>query len=641
MAEEEDFSDAGHSGNDPSADPAALALALNAAQDDRVAAEAAAYLKTQRHLVTLQYKYIADKEHFEVSHLRWRRFTEQMKGTLQLMTAVMGLAAAIALGLMVWAAAHSDGLKVEPFSVPPVLAEHGLTGQVVAARVIDRLSELQAQTNTSRPARSYTNAWGDNPIKLEIPETGISLSELDSWLREKIGHETPLTGEVVRTATGVTLTARTGGDGAVSVSGAEADMDALTGKLAEAIYRLTQPYRYAIYLLRHENRAAEAAPIFRELALHGGPRERQWSYNMWASATEISSRDFDLGLRMFQQAHAADPDATQPMPTLASDLVRFGRLEEALQISKERMTMASSRVGSIPVQAQAGIDAAVGNYVDALQTRMQGVQVGRPGFSRYILLNALIQTQIGMHDAQAARANLAQIPMDVDTDPLFVGVAGLAIDAGTEDWRKVNAQAMRLKAELDAARYNRHAVLANLTPLLALAQARLGDIAAAEKTIAPTPADCYPCLITRAQIAELAGRHAHADWWFDRATQAGPSFPFAEEAQGRALLDRGQPDQAIARFTIANRKGQHFADPLEGWGEALMAKNQSHLAVAKFAEAEKYAPNWGRLHLKWGEALWYAGKKDDAKAQFARAATLDLTPSGKSELASHAVAKNP
>ena len=99
------------------------------------------------------------------------------------------------------------------------------------------------------------------------------------------------------------------------------------------------------------------------------------------------------------------------------------------------------------------------------------------------------------------------------------------------------------------------------------------------------------------------------------------------------MLERGQPDAAIEKFKLANRKGPHFADPLEGWGEALMAKNQSHLALAKFAEAEKSAPNWGRLHLKWGEALVYAGKADGAKAQFARAAQLDLTTTDKAELA--------
>src|SRR6185295_16085729 len=115
---------------------------------------------------------------------------------------------------------------------------------------------------------------------------------------------------------------------------------------------------------------------------------------------------------------------------------------------------------------------------------------------------------------------------------------------------------------------------------------------------------------------------------------AGPSLPFADEALGRILLGRGEPDRAIAHFTVVNQRSPRFADPLEGWGEALMAKNQSHLALAKFAEAEKYAPNWGRLHLKWGEALVYTGKKDEAAKQFARAAALDLTPSEKSALRS-------
>jgi tetratricopeptide (TPR) repeat protein len=99
------------------------------------------------------------------------------------------------------------------------------------------------------------------------------------------------------------------------------------------------------------------------------------------------------------------------------------------------------------------------------------------------------------------------------------------------------------------------------------------------------------------------------------------------------LLRKGDLEGAIAKFSIANRKGPHFADPLEMWGEALIAKNRSDFALAKFEEAGKYAPNWGRLHLKWGEALLWSGKRDEAKKKFARAAALDLTPSEKSELA--------
>jgi len=99
------------------------------------------------------------------------------------------------------------------------------------------------------------------------------------------------------------------------------------------------------------------------------------------------------------------------------------------------------------------------------------------------------------------------------------------------------------------------------------------------------------------------------------------------------LLERGQPEAAIAKFTLANQKGPKFADPLEMWGEALMKKSRSDLALAKFEEADKYAPNWGRLHLKWGEALGYAGQKDEAQKQYALAAGLDLSSADKAELA--------
>ncbi len=70
---------------------------------------------------------------------------------------------------------------------------------------------------------TYANDWGQQGIKLDIPETGVSLTELDDFLREKLGQESHITGEIVRTASGVSLTARTGLDGAESVTGSEAD----------------------------------------------------------------------------------------------------------------------------------------------------------------------------------------------------------------------------------------------------------------------------------------------------------------------------------------------------------------------------------------------------------------------------------
>jgi hypothetical protein len=62
----------------------------------------------------------------------------------------------------------------------------------------DRLVAMEARTGSSRSPRSY-NDWGAHGIKLEIPETGVSLTELDDFLRAKLGNDIRVSGEIVRT----------------------------------------------------------------------------------------------------------------------------------------------------------------------------------------------------------------------------------------------------------------------------------------------------------------------------------------------------------------------------------------------------------------------------------------------------------
>ena len=210
--------------------------------------------------------------------------------------------------------------------------------------------------------------------------------------------------------------------------------------------------------------------------------------------------------------------------------------------------------------------------------------------------------------------------------------------ASVDDWPAAVANARAYEADLrenPALNPGMHMAMLRVstTPLLATALARNGDAAGAEKTIAATALDCYDCVRARGIVAAAAKQWSRADLWFAKAVHDGPSIPFAYADWGQMQLAKGDPDAAIAKFTLANQNGPHFADPLEGWGEALMAKNQSHLALAKFEEAEKYAPQWGRLHLKWGEALGYVGYKDEARAQYQIASKLDLGAADKAELA--------
>jgi len=282
----------------------------------------------------------------------------------------------------------------------------------------------------------------------------------------------------------------------------------------------------------------------------------------------------------------------------------------------------------------------LGDYTDAISLGRSGAEIPNglglsitpEGFRQNLAVSLALQ-----HDGIAALVYWRDMPPPPSpTDNGSRAIARLQMDAALENWQAVVASEASVEktfAEFDSGRDFNAYIGTEVRPYLALAKAKLGDTAGAEAEIATTASDCYDCVRMRGNIAAIEGNWGRADYWFARAVHDAPSIPMAYADRGQSMLDRGDPDSAIAKFTVANQKGPHFADPLEGWGEALMKKNRSDLALAKFEEAEKYAPNWGRLHLKWGEALGYAGSKDEAQKQYALAAGLDLFSADKAELA--------
>jgi tetratricopeptide (TPR) repeat protein len=605
-------------------DPFAASLALSGASREK----ADAFLDDQRHHIHEQLKQI----HLDI-------FEKWLGVFLRLATLCVGIAAATGVGLMVWDAAHSKGLLIEPFSVPAELAARGLNGQTFSSVLLDKLTTLQAQTQSNRAPESYSNNWG-NDLKVEIPETGVSLGELRRFLREWLGHDTHISGEVWQGAKGLTITARASGGTGEPVTGPESDLDALMQKVAENIYRVTQPYRYANYLDRDVYHPgftdiAAAEKIYRRLVNDPRPVERAYAWNGLANLAWTVRGDDEAAIADYRRADEADPTYSGADFGIAFlDLLHLGRPEAGLVAARDY-----ARKANIAAENQ-WLDLALGDYADALAAMKHGLETNDVILrQRSEAMGVEILGQL--HDGRAVRDWLGDISVQPATrarggNAMPVAWTRLLADAALENWHRVLVSEPEFEKELlaDNAGWDLKALFSrSLRPRLALAKAELGDIAGGQTIIAAAPGDCYDCVRIRGMIAQAAKQPGRADYWFARAVQQAPSIPFAYTDWGQAWLARGKPDAAIAQFKLANQKGPHFADPLEMWGEALMAKNQSHLALAKFAEAEKYAPNWGRLHMKWGEALVYAGKKDEEKAQFARAATLDLTPSDKAELA--------
>jgi tetratricopeptide (TPR) repeat protein len=633
MAEPVEEAESGSPESAAQESPAAVAIALGRTSrgpgSKAVDAEAVAFLRDQRRLINIQTEHLHEQRELTLSRLRWGRFNDRIKGLLQVMTAVVGLAVGVGVGAMAWQAHEDHGVAIAAFTVPPDFAQKGLTGQVVASQVLDRLSDLQEKTVTARPASTYANDWGGD-IKVEIPETGVSLGELNRYLREWLGHETRISGEVVRTDKGVAVTARVGAASGKRFEGAEADLDKLVGQAAEAVYAQTQPYRFAVYL-QSSGRRDEALAAYRKLAKSGAPEDRAWAYSGWATLESLDNHLIET-VRLADEAIRLDPKLYPAYVIRNGVMDTLGWHQAELDTARQELAL-HRRGAFVGLSKEADT---------ARQTFLRGVEAMSLG--DYSTAVALIRSQAG------ATIDFEGIA-DAYTPTTFLGVVlarnhdvtgsrqvtqGMPnmISSQVEqhlalgEWRAVKSMVDQVKSEprLGDVRSTAYAEIAGLV------DAHLGRFAEAEALLASSRTDCDDCVIARGQVAAMRRDWAAAGRWFAEVERRAPSLPLADTQWAAALLDKGDPDAAIAKAAEAHRRGPHFADPLHVWGEALTAKRDFAGAIAKFAEADQYAPKWGRNHLRWGEALMLQGRYREARAQYEAASGLDLTQPDRAAL---------
>jgi len=635
MAEEDDSVSAGAMG-----DAAAVGVALNA--DDHH--EARAYLREQTHLARLQKQNLIEQNAFELSHLRWRRFNDQMKGALQIMIVAIGALVVVGIGAAMWNASQADGLVVDSFSVPSTLAATGTTGDIVADDMTNKIAAIRDFANENSLAHSKdVRQDRDQDIKVEIPETGISLAQAWRYLKQWLGNERHLSGNVRTRADGqVALTVSLGGADTFNFTGKPADLDKLEQQAAERVFGAVDPVNIVLYL-GAKGRPTESLAAAKHLVSLGGDKLiLSESYSLYANMMRYVTGDVKRSAAIAQLAIALDPrPAPQHMELLNSSRM-MGHDEVVLQQAhligglRQEDNMGSWRTGEgVPYVWQ------LGAYWRAMDTGDFANAASQPCIYSCSLADGALRrakAEALAHEDRRALASIAEAFSAGGADASEVAQVRYRVHANLGDWFAAAADAERINAAFMAQRsygekFRTLYAQTHAMPLLAYAQARNGDFTKAWATINATPLDCYACVRTRGQIDVLQRNWNGAAFWLSHAVMQGPSLPFAYFDWGQMLMARGDFDGAIAKFEIAHQKGPRFADALVMWGEALIAKNRSDLAVAKFEEASHCTPNWGRLHLKWAEALLWSGKKDEAVKQFARAAQLDLTPPEKSELA--------
>ena len=291
---------------EPGLSGAALADSL-ALDDGKGSDEARDYLKDARRLLGMQMEHLHEQRTLNLRHMQARRWKDGLQLAFQLFTALVAGALGFGVVVMLHDAFASHSVIVEPFDAPPALAAKGLTGKVVAGGLLDELTRLQNATRTTAAKRNLSNAWTSD-IKVEVPETGVSIGELDRLLKDRFGHDLHIEGDLVQTdAGGLALTVRGGGVLPKTFEGAGGDLGRLTAQAAEYIYGQAEPSLYAVYLY-NAGRSADAVAFSRAAFSTAPKAERPYLLNGWANALENTGGSNRDALALYTAAIKLKPD---------------------------------------------------------------------------------------------------------------------------------------------------------------------------------------------------------------------------------------------------------------------------------------------------------------------------------------------
>lgn len=581
------------------------------------------------------------------AQIKSERLDHGAKRTLIAVRLLIGLVGLIIGGALVWmvADARADhGLVIEALSVPPDLAQRGLTGEALAANLSDRLAEIDRKAQSFRSPETLQVNWG-NDIKIEIPSTGVSIDELDRYLHRKLGQQTIIGGAVFREPAGLRLTVRTGTLGTIEQTGTDANLEAMIQRAAEGVFQQTQAYRYSKYL-EFSGRKDEAMAVARQLAASSDdPKERAWA---WAQISNL------LETVDMRQAAAAGYRAIQEDPTNALAylntciaLDHLSTITDSSEICRRAAVLGARPEGGL---SEVGVNTSLANL--ASEPAVSGDfaaslrQLQKIHGKEYAGVQELNRAQIAtlltdMHDVSGSR-RIGGTPSDAYLAAHFANSSGLStpqVDQAMalEDWpqaiallKQILTVADQQPEGADIARLERERAI---LPRLAITMALAGQMDQARAIVTGLPDDCFNCLFAKGAVVALEGDVSGAKRLFAQVDAARPSSPFADAVFAEILLRRGDNQQALNFAQRAIAKGPRYPDALKTRGDALRKLNRLDDAAKSYAKAAQGAPRWGRLQIDWGFAQMRRGHWAEARRHLAAAATMDLNAADRRLLA--------
>ena len=581
---------------------ASAVAAKVAGNDPEVARKTAIFLDRQSLLLETQREHLRDEHALRMAHLRnqlreegLRRLGLRLRVGFQLFLVLIATVIGLAAAIMIHDAVTSRRVVIEPFHTPPTLAARGIDGTVVAAMLLDDLSGLQDATRSTSAARGLTSAWTGN-IKLEVPETGISVDEISRLLRERFGHDVHIDGDLVETTPGgLSLTVRGNGVPPKTFEGSAAELARLAVVAAEYVYSRSQPGRWASYLTIH-GRNEEAIAFCKNAVGSAEPADRAILLSRWAVAISNSGGSIRESLGLERAAVKLQPDLWNSHNNIINGLILLADEEGAWKAGKEMLKIAGGRPGRAPEIYFQNWDALTWNLLPWLAGAIADAEFNAGVGSQIVSSGPIIaDVYARLHDSEAVEFALktaGEDPDDLGGNALAHNVRGrMALEGGDTATAVTELEAFGTAFANPSVSTENPGYQCWIAP--AEEAAGHPDKADALLKSAGTYVDCYRF---RADILDGRGNWPGAQKAYAEAVALAPDLPAAYYSWGVALAKHGDAAGAVAKLKVANQKGPHWAEPLKAWGDVLAKEGKIKDALGKYDEAMKYAPNWKQLH---------------------------------------------
>lgn len=591
---------------------AAVAARLSAG-DPGVARKTEIFLDEQAQLLATQRQHLHDEHALRLEHLahqrhllRGQRLGQALRITFQLAIALFVILVGIGIALMLHDALTSHSVVIDAFDAPAALAARGVTGTVVASDVLDELTRLEDATRIDRDAlgekRSLSNGWSSE-VKVDVPETGISLGELSRLLEARLGRDLHIGGDLVETDQGgLALTVRGTGISPRTFTGDTGDLDRLVVGAAQYVYARFQPFLWVTYL-EQANRCPEAIAFVKSAYASADDHNRAAFLTIWGFCELVTGTAPDSirsNDELDREAIELDPEDWNAYENLAYGLATLGDEEDAWHVGKALHRAADARRVQPPAEYLLPWEDATGNLQaerDALDTNAvmnRGIGTTLSGSS---LIIARIDVQL--HDPTAAALILRTLDAAAQNSLTSAGIHFVRALLAKETGETAQA-AMEMEA-YETVPTNLRFATAQLTDSecwVAPIEEAAGHPGRADAILAnPAAAQFVSCRRFRGDILDHRGDWAGAQQAYAAAVALAPDLPAGYYSWGVALARHGDLAGALAKLQAANQRGPHWADPLKAWGDVLVTQGRWKDALAKYDEALKYAPNWEALKV--------------------------------------------